>query len=67
MKTEDGFLSEPCMLVPVSDLIHLIEERNLRGFRMSPIEARQWQSDYSDMYDRATRKLAAFNRKTVQQ
>lgn len=64
---KDGDYVEPCMLVPVSDLIHLIEERNRRGYRLSPYAACQWRDDYADLLDKATKKLAHFNKHTIQQ
>lgn len=64
---KDGNYVEPCMLVPVSDLIHLIEERNSLGGMMGPEGGELWRMDYADLLDKATKKLAHFNKHTIQQ
>lgn len=65
---KDGDYVEPCMLVPVSDLIHLIEERNAwAGAQINGESAVEWRADYADLLKRATHKLAHVNKRTIQQ
>lgn len=64
---KDGDYVEPCMLVPVSDLIHLIQERNAWAGSMPPAEGYAWKLDYADLLMKASGKLAHFNKRTIQQ